>query len=152
MVYVAVGNIPPPDRHPCGQYDNPGPSTCHPESMPDGSEAQALTNPVTVTTTVTAAPPASGAAAPSPSPASQAAGNSSGTVAVPDAVGKDYQTAQNLWRTAGLHVLPAVDALGANRLAVIDANWVVLSQDPAAGTSVPRDSAITATIKKYTDK
>ncbi|HWH99248.1 MAG TPA: hypothetical protein VNT27_02875 [Propionibacteriaceae bacterium] len=45
MVYVAVGNIPPPDRHPCGQYDNPGPSTCHPESMPDGSEAQVLTNP-----------------------------------------------------------------------------------------------------------
>jgi hypothetical protein len=45
MVYVAVGNIPPPGRHPCGQYDNPGPSTCHPESMPDGSEAQVLTNP-----------------------------------------------------------------------------------------------------------
>jgi hypothetical protein len=45
MVYVAVGNIPPPDRHPCGQYDNPGPSTCHPQLMPDGSEAQVLTNP-----------------------------------------------------------------------------------------------------------
>jgi beta-lactam-binding protein with PASTA domain len=74
------------------------------------------------------------------------------TVAVPDAVGKDYQTAQDLWRAAGLHVMPAVDALGANRLAVNDLNWVVVSQTPAAGERVSRDSGITATIKKYTDK
>jgi hypothetical protein len=45
MVYVAVGNIPAADRLPCGQYDNPGPSACHTETMPDGSEAQVLTNP-----------------------------------------------------------------------------------------------------------
>ena len=71
---------------------------------------------------------------------------------VPNALGKDYQTAQDLWRAAGLHVMPAIDALGAHRVAVLDSNWVVLSQSPAPGSSVPPDTAITATIKKYTDK
>ena len=37
-------------------------------------------------------------------------------------------------------------------MAVLDSNWVVLSQGPAPGSSVPTDTAITATIKKFTDK
>ena len=72
-------------------------------------------------------------------------------VTVPNGVGKDYQTAQDLWRAAGLIVAPATDALGANRLPVIDSNWVVLSQIPEAGTKVESGSTITATVKKYTD-
>ena len=63
----------------------------------------------------------------------------------------DYQSAQDRWRAAGLHVLPAIDATGAHRLPVIDSNWVVLSQDPKAGATVAMDSFITATVKKYTD-
>jgi len=74
------------------------------------------------------------------------------TVKVPNGVGLNYQAAQDAWRAAGLHVAPAVDALGANRLPVLDRNWVVLSQEPRAGVEVPRDSFITATVKKYTDK
>lgn len=74
-----------------------------------------------------------------------------GEVVVPNGVGLDYQSAQDLWRAAGLHVLPAIDALGENRLPVIDSNWVVLAQDPPAGAVVPMDSFITATVKKYTD-
>jgi beta-lactam-binding protein with PASTA domain len=70
---------------------------------------------------------------------------------VPDGVGSNYQDAQDLWRAAGLHVLPAIDATGANRIPIIDSNWYVLAQDPAAGTVVPMDSFITATVKKYTD-
>jgi beta-lactam-binding protein with PASTA domain len=66
-------------------------------------------------------------------------------------VGKDYQTAQDLWRAAGLIVAPATDALGANRLPVIDSNWVVLSQVPKAGATIDSGSTITATVKKYTD-
>ena len=72
-------------------------------------------------------------------------------VTVPNGVGKDYQTAQDLWRAAGLVVLPATDALGANRLPIIDSNWVVLSQIPKAGTKVQSGSTITATVKKFTD-
>jgi hypothetical protein len=73
------------------------------------------------------------------------------TIVVPDGVGKDYQTAQDIWRAAGLHVAPAHDATGANRLPVIDSNWVVLAQDPKAGTRVDKGSFIKATVKKYTD-
>src|SRR5665647_108558 len=57
-------------------------------------------------------------------------------VMVPDGVGHDYQTAQDMWRAAGLVVLPAEDGLGLDRWAVIDANWVVLSQDVPAGSTV----------------
>jgi len=72
-------------------------------------------------------------------------------VKVPNGVGLDYQSAQDLWRAAGLHVAPAKDATGANRIPLIDSNWIVLSQDPEAGSRVAVDSFITATIKKSSD-
>lgn len=92
-----------------------------------------------------------------PSPAGPAAEPSSvaggaAKVSVPNGVGMNYQQAQDLWRGAGLHVAPAIDGTGANRLPVIDSNWVVLSQNPPAGAVVDRGSFITATVKKYTDK
>jgi len=70
---------------------------------------------------------------------------------VPNGVGLDYQSAQDLWRSAGLHVMIATDATGAHRLPLIDSNWVVLAQDLKAGSKVPTDSFITATVKKYSD-
>lgn len=63
----------------------------------------------------------------------------------------NYQQAQDLWRGAGLHVAPTIDGTGAHRLTIIDSNWVVLSQNPPAGTVVDRDGFIAATVKKYTD-
>lgn len=72
-------------------------------------------------------------------------------IKVPNGVGLDYQSAQDLWRAAGLHVAPATDATGAHRLPLIDANWVVLGQDLKAGSKVPADSFITATVKKFSD-
>jgi beta-lactam-binding protein with PASTA domain len=76
---------------------------------------------------------------------------SAARVKVPNGVGLDYQSAQDMWRAAGLHVAPAHDATGAHRLPVLDANWVVLSQDPQAGAEVAADSFVTATVKKYSD-
>jgi PASTA domain len=73
------------------------------------------------------------------------------TVKVPNGVGMDYQSAQDVWRAAGLVVAPAKDATGAHRLPVIDSNWVVLGQDVKAGSKVPEGTLITATVKKYTD-
>ncbi|AEV85762.1 hypothetical protein ACWT_4740 [Actinoplanes sp. SE50] len=72
-------------------------------------------------------------------------------VRVPDGVGRDYQSAQDIWRAAGLIVAPAKDDTGAHRLPVIDANWVVLAQDRKAGSRVRKGSLITATVKKYSD-
>src|SRR4051794_592044 len=111
---------------------------------------------VTVTRTMTAAatdgidaPPAS-----QPQPTQSQApppATTQAAIAVPNGVGLNYQQAQDVWRSAGLHVLPAVDATGAHRLPLIDSNWVVLSQDPAAGTTVGPGAFITATVKKYSD-
>jgi len=86
-----------------------------------------------------------------PTPTPAAATTAASMIVVPNGVGKDYQTAQDLWRGAGLHVLPATDALGLHRLPIIDSNWVVVSQDLKAGSKVPADSLITATVKKFTD-
>lgn len=72
-------------------------------------------------------------------------------ITVPDGVGLDYQSAQDVWRAAGLHVAPAIDATGAHRIPVLDANWIVLSQDLQPGSKVPADTFITATVKKYSD-
>jgi hypothetical protein len=72
-------------------------------------------------------------------------------VKVPDGVGLDYQSAQDLWRAAGLVVAPAVDATGAHRLPLVDANWVVLGQDLEAGSRVGDGTVITATVKKFSD-
>lgn len=103
------------------------------------------TGPATVT--VTSAPSTAPPAPVEPVPAEPAAGNAK----VPNGVGMNYQSAQDAWRAAGLIVMPGTDATGANRLMVLDSNWVVIAQDPPAGTKVEDGSEITATVKKYTD-
>jgi hypothetical protein len=103
--------------------------------------------------TVTATWPAQSAAAAEPDRTAQTSAAAAATVVVvPNGVGMNYQAAQDAWRAAGLHVSPAVDATGANRLPIIDSNWVVLSQNPSSGTRVESGSFIVATVKKYTDK
>lgn len=77
--------------------------------------------------------------------------HTSSKVVVPNGIGLNYQQAQDLWRGSGLVVLPAIDATGANRLPVLDRNWVVLAQKPAPGSKVDVGAEITATVKKYTD-
>lgn len=121
---------------------------------PQKPVAVTATTVVTETTTVTALPPSiptSSATAAAQSETGKASDKPAAELVVPDGVGLNYQQAQDLWRGAGLVVTPAHDATGANRLPVIDRNWVVLSQDPKPGTRVPADSMITATVKKFTD-
>ena len=123
----------------------------------DSGTPQAAGGPVTVTATSTVTqivetPAETASDSPTaPAKASKAAKPSNGKIVVPSGVGLDYQAAQDTWRGAGLHVAPGVDATGANRLPLIDSNWVVLSQNPKAGTKVDADSIITATVKKFTD-
>ncbi|XVU22914.1 PASTA domain-containing protein [Actinoplanes sp. CA-054009] len=100
--------------------------------------APATTKPVSTTAAATTKPVPTTAAAPA-------------KVKVPSGVGLDYQSAQDLWRAAGLVVAPAKDATGAHRLPVIDSNWVVLGQDLKPGSTVESGSLITATVKKYSD-
>ncbi|GAB2770982.1 hypothetical protein GCM10027039_35390 [Terrabacter koreensis] len=105
----------------------------------------------TVTQTVQATVPAPETSIAPVEAKATAAPKPAAKVTVPDGVGMNYQEAQDAWRAAGLHVAPATDATGANRVPVLDRNWVVLAQDLEAGSKVAADSFITATIKKYTD-
>ncbi|MDP3950526.1 GYF domain-containing protein [Microbacterium sp.] len=73
------------------------------------------------------------------------------SVRVADAIGINYQDAQDLWRSQGLWVLPAEDATGTHRLPIIDSNWYVVDQDPAPGTRVKTGGDVRATVKKYSD-
>jgi len=121
-----------------------------------------------VTVTVTATPsPASDTQSPATSAAKPANDASSATpskepkspkpkpaakiITVPDAVGMNYQRAQDLWRGKGLVVLPANDASGQDRWALLDSNWYVVGQKPAAGTQIKDGGTIRASILKYGD-
>jgi hypothetical protein len=108
------------------------------------------TQPAPVTTTAAANQPAKPADTPTDRPGDTKAPKPA-KLKVPDGVGLDYQSAQDVWRAAGLHVAPAEDAKGAHRIPVLDANWIVVSQTPKAGTQVDAGSSITATVKKSTD-
>jgi hypothetical protein len=109
------------------------------------------TPPASTPATETTSAPAEASTPAAPESSAPAAPAAAEKIKVPNGVGKDYQTAQDLWRAAGLHVAPATDATGAHRLPIIDSNWVVLKQDLKAGSLVAADSFITATVKKYTD-
>ncbi|MEU7727550.1 hypothetical protein AB0B78_20275 [Streptomyces sp. NPDC040724] len=54
---------------------------------------------------------------------------------VPDFAGQVLQSAQDGAQAAGFHLLSSHDALGKNRHQVLDRNWKVCTQTPAAGTA-----------------
>jgi len=139
-------------------------SGMNPEATPEpAADTQATGATPTPTVTVTAPapmPPLGAAGAQAAGDAKVAADDKApekksdanpGKVTVEDGVGLDYQSAQDLWRSQGLVVTPAIDATGANRLPFIDSGWVVLDQDVSAGTQVADGSSIQATVKKYSD-
>ena len=106
---------------------------------------------VTVTETATTLTSPTQAEATEAAPSDVAPAPEVDVVVVVDMVGQNYQDAQDIWRASGLVVVPAEDATGANRLAVLDSNWYVVGQSPAGGTEVPTGTSIQASIKKYTD-
>ncbi len=55
-------------------------------------------------------------------------------MAVPDFVGQVLQTAQDGAQAQGFYLLTSHDSLGRNRNQVLDRNWKVCTQTPAAGT------------------
>ncbi|MFI8280805.1 PASTA domain-containing protein, partial [Streptomyces sp. NPDC085929] len=83
--------------------------------------------------------PATSAAAPS-NPAAPPA--KSKTAALPNLVGKGLQTAQDEAQAAGFYALKSHDSLGRDRLQVLDRDWKVCSQTPAAGAAVETSTAI----------
>ena len=77
--------------------------------------------------------------------------DTSGLIEVPDVVGLDHQLAQDTMQAAGLYNLAEEDATGQGRMLLWDRNWVVVEQDPSAGTMVAEDQTIVLKSKKKTD-
>lgn len=96
------------------------------------------------TETVVERPPAETVteAAPKPKPAA------ADRITVPDVVGMNHQYAQDELQAAGFYMLDERDATGQDRLMLWDRNWVVVSQDPPAGSRVSEDATITLSSKK----
>ena len=63
-------------------------------------------------------------------------------VVVPNFVGMGLQEAQDTAQAKGLFMLTSHDSTGAERLQVLDRNWKVCDQNPAAGKTVPADTEL----------
>jgi len=72
-------------------------------------------------------------------------------ITVPNVVGKDLQLAQDTMQAAGLYNLTSHDSTGRARLQVLDRNWLVTDQSPAAGSRVSADQQIDLGARKFTD-
>jgi len=66
-----------------------------------------------------------------------------GTLAMPALVGLGLQDAQDQLQSLGSFVLNQEDASGQGRHQLIDSNWKVCSQDPAAGSLISVTSIVT---------
>jgi hypothetical protein len=97
--------------------------------------------------TVTAAPapapaPVVEAPAAAPAPATQAAPLAEAKVPMPDVVGMNLQAAQDLIQTQGVFFSRSEDATGAGRMQILDRDWVVVDQTPAAGELIGEGDAL----------
>lgn len=66
-----------------------------------------------------------------------------GTLAMPPLVGMNLQEAQDQLQSLGSFVLNQEDASGQGRMQLIDSNWKVCSQDPAAGALISITTTVT---------
>lgn len=70
------------------------------------------------------------------------------TFTMPNLVGKNLQGAQDKLQSLGSYVLRQDDATGASRFQVLDSNWKVCSQKPAAGKKVPMEDLVVLSAVK----
>lgn len=104
------------------------------------------------TVTVTAAPTTSQAPAPAvPAPAEvstpAAAAPTAEAAVMPAVVCMNLQAAQDLIQEKGVFFSRSDDATGQGRRQLIDRNWIVVSQTPAAGEPVNEAEAVLSVVK-----
>lgn len=59
----------------------------------------------------------------------------------------NLQAAQNLIQTTGVFFSRSADATGKGRHQIVDNNWVVVSQQPPAGSPITEGSAVLSVVK-----
>ena len=80
-----------------------------------------------------------------------ATGSPSAAAVVPGVVGKRLSAADDELSAAGFSHVATADATGQGRVVLIPENWIVQSQDPAAGSRVNRKTRITLNVRKPSD-
>ncbi|WP_256988359.1 MULTISPECIES: PASTA domain-containing protein [unclassified Rhodococcus (in: high G+C Gram-positive bacteria)] len=121
----------------------------------DSTEPEVRTEVRTVTVEATATPPTIAptsidrivlpdTTAPEPSTSEPAAPV---LVAMPPVVCMNLQSAQNAIQAAGVFYSRSADASGEGRMQVNDSNWIVVAQDPPAGTLIAEGDALLSAVK-----
>lgn len=121
---------------------------CGASSEGDGADTKTV---VTVIERVVEQPtpePTAASSEPETEPAAAAPEREPAKIKVPDVVGENHQYAQDTMQAAGLYMLDERDATGQDRMLVWDRNWVVVEQNPPAGTMVTEDTTVTLSSKK----
>ncbi|NLG56203.1 MAG: hypothetical protein GX542_11250 [Rhodococcus sp.] len=115
----------------CGTSDTAAPKT---ETVTVQASASAPTSdiPAPGEARTTSATPATTTAAPVP---------------MPDVTCTNLQVAQDRIQAAGVFFSRSEDATGAGRMQVMDRNWVVVSQQPAAGELIAEGDAVLSVVK-----
>ena len=66
---------------------------------------------------------------------------------MPDVVCMDLQSAQDTIQEAGVFFSRSNDATGDDRMQLVDSNWLVVGQTPAAGTPIGEFEAVLDVVK-----
>ncbi|MFE4697228.1 DUF3761 domain-containing protein [Streptomyces sp. NPDC056738] len=74
---------------------------------------------------------------------SSGSGDEPDIVTVGDFVGMELQAAQDAAQGAGIYDLDSTDATGQGRMQLLDRNWTVCAQTPAAGDTMSTDDTLT---------
>ena len=66
---------------------------------------------------------------------------------MPNVVGMNLQAAQDLIQTTGVFFSKSVDCTGRDRMQILDRDWQVVSQTPAAGAEFGENEAVLGVVK-----
>lgn len=66
---------------------------------------------------------------------------------MPNVVCMNLQDAQNLIQDLGVFYSRSVDATGRGRNQVLDANWIVVDQNPGVGAPISEGDAVLSVVK-----
>lgn len=71
---------------------------------------------------------------------------------MPQVVGMNLQSAQDLLQLKGSYILDQVDHKGLLRVQVLDSNWKVCKQSPASGKVILASTVVTLSSVKLTER
>ncbi|MEW2429759.1 PASTA domain-containing protein [Micromonospora sp. NPDC047644] len=99
----------------------------------------------------TSAPPVA-SPLPEPSATGVASTGTAPTPALPDVTGKRLSEGEDVLRAMGFFSVQAVDASGDGRTILEKNNWLIVRQDPAAGSPLPQGLTVTLGVLRPTDR